>query len=206
MQLKFNELYSSSVINWTIFLPWIPDYLIQQIKDDPEKYRNLWTARWWKKFMNESERNLPSHPNRSPGHIPYRITQLREAAEYEVLQYFHSKTMTFSTWNYSEQNQCQDCGMTHTEMSEADNLMTTWLKPYRENLSYQDVEEWEQAVAECLEQVKPQVHPSAFAIIQDQQLNSWTAGRGFPFGFCPSCYQKIKSRAQQSINIILDES
>jgi len=91
-------------------------------------------------------------------------------------------------------------------MSEADNLMTTCLKPYRENLSYGDVEEWEQAVAECLEQVKPQVHPSAFAIIQDQQVNSWMAGRGFPFGFCPSCYQKIKSRAQQSINIILDGS
>ena len=205
MQLKFSELYSSSIINWT--LPWLPEDMVQQIKDDPEKYRNLYTIRWWKQFMNEAERNLPPHPNRSPGHIPSRIIAMREAAEYEMLKHFHPRALPNSTWSYNSHVEgCLECSMTHQEMADADNFMSTCLRPYRENLTYRDIEEWKQAVDECLEQAKSQVHPSAFAAIQEQEIGSWTAGRGFPFGFCPSCYDKIKQRTQRSINMILDES
>ena len=62
--------------------------------------------------------------------------------------------------------------MTHQEMADADNFMTTCLKPHRDNLTYRDVEEWKQAVAECLEQAKSQVHPSAFEAIQGMRSSS----------------------------------
>jgi len=205
MQFKFSALYSSNIINWG--LPWLPDDLVQQIRDDPERYRNLYNIYWWKQFMNERERNLPPHPNRSPGFIPHRIHELRDAAEYEIVKYFIPRAKPKTIWSYSQgNNNCLDCGMSHDEMNQADTLMRDCLRPYRDTLTYQDAAEWNTAVANCLEQVKPQVHPSAFSVIQKQEMGSWSMSRGFPFGFCPNCYNAIKSQVRQNINGILEES
>lgn len=205
MQFKFSALYSSNIINWS--LPWLPDELVQQIRDDPEKYRNLYNIHWWKRFMNERERNLGPHPNRSPGFIPHRIHELRDAAEYEIVKHFIPRALPKPTWSYTKGNPvCLDCGMSHDEMSQADTLMKDCLKPYRDTLTYQDAAEWNTAVANCLEQVKPQVHPSAFSTIQEQEMGSWSMSRGFPLGFCPNCYDAVKSQVRQNINGILEES
>ena len=152
--------------------------------------KNLDNMNWWRAQKNEQERNMPSHPNRSPRHIPARILDIREDLMLTQLTYLFGEH-EWKKNRYSNDRQCRHCGVHMQEVSEYIRKIVTTVDDL---FSFQDndKEDFESALQQALDFYDDKYSE----LIKDKaRLNLPEYGQRTMFGnkysWCPVCWEDI---------------
>ena len=179
------------IINYS----WSVDYFEWMLNHKTE-LKNLNNMSYWRGLKNEEERNLPSHPNRSPRWIPHRIMKERDKIINTQLTYLVGEGNFRPHESYDGERECYRCKVKIKNMGKyLGNLERGVNKIVKNsgNTSFTITDEEHRAI---LEKVMKQEAPN-FTALEVEKAQIYLPQRGRrklmndSSGFCPMCYEEV---------------
>ena len=176
-------------INWAYY-----NEYFQWMLNHETELKNINNMSYWRGLKNEEERNLPSHGNRSPLWIPYRILKDRKDIINTQLTYLLGKGNFRPNESYKKDRKCYECGANISKMKkylgDLDREVNTIVdKSGNDSFTITDEEH-----REILEKVMKR-EAKNFTALEIEKAQIYLPQRGRrrllddPYGFCPQCFQ-----------------
>jgi len=152
--------------------------------------KNLNNMNYWRSLKNEEERNLPSHPNRSPNHIPTRILNIREDLILTHLTYLFGEE-EWKKNRYSNDLNCRSCGV---HMQDLSDYLSQIIKTFDTLFNWRNDKEkdFQPALNKALD-LWDQDYPEL--VKEKARLNLPRYGSRtlltHKYGWCPVCWEDI---------------
>jgi hypothetical protein len=179
------------------------------LKENWSSLSELETDSYWKEQMNEEEREMRKHPNRSFNWIPNRLRERRSQLRQDLFLYLdHSKVEkpNILLRDVGEQEGCNVCGVTPEEIRE-------YIQDFMERIDYENKDELYRAqkaplhydtvkrrvLGEMSNEYSPQVIKASEYFLPD--LKTQYISYGLYYDHCHHCYE----RKMKTLRTILEK-
>lgn len=160
-----------------------------------KELRNLNNDYFWRNMKNEAERNLPSSPNRSPQHIPYRIQKIRSDIIIKQLSYLLGPDgFDAREYNYDKNRVCMKCGVKIKRLQEylrkLEQGVRDKVSALKLSVFEMTDEEWNPLLQQVIEEHANEYTPEEIFAVKDKlpsRGRAWMVNG--QYGFCPTCWK-----------------
>jgi hypothetical protein len=181
---------------------------IKNILENPEDYQHIFgkNNRYWQSKMTDEERQMRSHPNRSSGWIPNRLTDKRTAMQKEIMSLF---TVVYPGDAFFFKNPCLKCGLSKVTANKA-------LKEYYSLLGEKVpeirtaptlIEGKEKADQDIIATLAQKYPPKIVQLIPTElPLGRQQTSARFSMGLCGICWDEYTDISREFINKVIENS